>query len=883
MSFFTPPLKQKNGASQRQDKLSLTLSQGKRKRTAKQLDTKDDDDKENQLKNIMITQDSEESSSGSDSECEVFFDATSSKPIDTTEKMNNSFALDFQVSSVAVDRAGRFVVAGFNNGTIRLYPLNTNNTTTAPIIVGSLETDENSSIDENKLLFRKGVVLEHISARGMYTQLRVNVVIPEDGRFIFAGVYRGSTEILVIDIDSIRLPNDVIGVPTAEVNTHCYNDAKLRGFGAVRAMPGKSAITTEYQVLCGLGIKNLHLWRFYWDPTCDDPESKWTWQCIFDRQTNGISLEYLAFGAAPNQLISKSEHQSIRVWTIDETADAMTFDYEDIKQTQDTIQVCGHYAYGGQERLALVDIQTNQRIELDLPSSSMAPISRPTLNNRKRQLRTLSMLTGVPAGITLGVCSDGSVFVHDSSNKIGLGIHTPPSPLEGYDAFYQDQAGLLSLLPLEGSSDMMDWIVVMANSAELQVQKLHEFLHLPKRESKIPSKPRILKEAPLKQNLSEPSSPPSKLNLEQLLEKKSTKKPKKEKSRRWNYDVSSPKKRRERETTRESMEPEVTKEIVHETPVKEITKMHLSESFEDIVRVKTPELSSVDSDIYHTPQAKKPKLREEEVLSPVVSISPVSSPCLPQTPYNSPPPPPPAKEWSPFVIPKKSKPTGIETSKTGDLPKELPHEQEPSPERNAVVKASVEELRATKNASDRGNSKSLKLENIVEVNLEHISTSLTSQNDVDMPDISVAETSSVEYETADESEESTSQKSLLMQTTYYEMDESNFVTPDTELVRSTLQRFEKERAELTHNFTSAHHNLIRSVCTQMHRQKNPVRVDPKVIRLQFHQRVNELMGQQKMEADALYASHHMQWTVLGLGGFAMPRLEPTFPAPRLFG
>ncbi|CAK4725736.1 unnamed protein product [Aphanomyces euteiches] len=319
----------------------------------------------------------------------------------------------------------------------------------------------------------------------------------------------------------------------------------------------------------------------------------------------------------------------------------------------------------------------------------------------------------------------------------------------------------------------------MANSAELQVQKLHEFLHLPKRESKIPSKPRILKEAPLKQNLSEPSSPPSKLNLEQLLEKKSTKKPKKEKSRRWNYDVSSPKKRRERETTRESMEPEVTKEIVHETPVKEITKMHLSESFEDIVRVKTPELSSVDSDIYHTPQAKKPKLREEEVLSPVVSISPVSSPCLPQTPYNSPPPPPPAKEWSPFVIPKKSKPTGIETSKTGDLPKELPHEQEPSPERNAVVEASVEELRATKNASDRGNSKSLKLENIVEVNLEHISTCLTSQNDVDMPDISVAETSSVEYETADESEESTSQKSLLMQTTYYEMDESNFVTPGT--------------------------------------------------------------------------------------------------------
>jgi hypothetical protein len=127
---------------------------------------------------------------------------------------------------VAVDRAGRFIVAGFNNGTIRLYPLLTKALTDNSILVGRVE---NRSIDDNSLVFRKGVVLEHISARGLYTMLRVHVVIPDDGRFIFAGVYRGSTEILVIDIASIELPTDTAGVPTASgVITHSYNDAKLR-------------------------------------------------------------------------------------------------------------------------------------------------------------------------------------------------------------------------------------------------------------------------------------------------------------------------------------------------------------------------------------------------------------------------------------------------------------------------------------------------------------------------------------------------------------------------------------------------------------------------------------------------------------------------------
>ncbi|KAF0711814.1 Aste57867_5072 [Aphanomyces stellatus] len=940
MSFFTPPLKQKSGSSNGHSKLSLTLSQGKKKRIVKHLDMKDADMSDSDkaiAKNITAMESAnDESSSSSDSECEVFFDSKPAKEV-LPEQSANNFALDFQVSSVAVDRAGRFVVAGFNNGTIRLYPLK-NNAPSVPIVVGSLETDETASIDENKLVFRKGVVLEHISARGMYTQLRVNVVIPDDGRFIFAGVYRGSTEILVIDIDSIRLPTDIIGVPTAEVNTHSYSDAKLRGFGAVRCMPGKSSITTEYQVLCGLGIKNLHLWRFYWDPSCDDPESKWTWQCIFDRQTNGISLEYLAFGTEPNQLISKSEHQQVRVWTIDETTDAMNFDYNDIKQTQDTVQVCGQYAYGGQERLAMVNLDTAQRIELDLPSS-VSPVARPTLNNRKRQLRTLSLLTGVPAGITLGVCSDGSVFVHDTSSETGLGIHTPPTSVTGYESFYQDQAGggLLSLLPFEGSNDMMEWLVVMANSSQLQVQALHEFLHLPQK-IKAPDttaiKPLKLKSTKGKPLLSSqlvenvarppPPSPPLKRTLDRSLEKKKSKKTSKDKPRSsWNYEVpTSPKKKqREQQPPTSPVLKKQRKELLVATPppiqaaqpspkatlVVVTPKIDLDApppvNFVDAMtpqkapKVHCANVSVPEADAFHTPQPKKVNCREKSVvLSPVVSISPASSPCPLHTPQYSPSMPTPAannKDWSPFVIPKRNKFPILdeEVVEKPQAAREL--DPEPEPEAEPAAHAPIEQVMEVEQVP-RPMTPTVVCENAMVVEMPTVVLDLPVDCAMDVVAAS-----------DDEVDASKDVRSLLVRTATCQL-EANVMEQcmsmplfdsltsipnvddvlcvvDTEVANATTNRFHTERANLMTKFQAAHQILIRSVCSDMHRKKLPGRVDACVIRKHFQLRVAELMGQQRLEADALYASHHMQWTVLGLGGFDMPRLVPVFPAPRLFG
>ncbi|RHY62338.1 hypothetical protein DYB38_000248 [Aphanomyces astaci] len=874
---------QKSAHAQAHDAVSFTLSQGKKKRSMKQLNMADDDENDPKVFTAINSLGSiqDDSSSGSDSECEVFFDAKPSQADAVHAHTPNNFALDFQVSSVAVDRAGRFVVAGFNNGTIRLYPLS--GCSTAPVVVGSLETDATASIDENKLVFRKGVVLEHISARGMYTQLRVNVVIPDDGRFIFAGVYRGSTEILVIDIDSIRLPTDVVGVPTAEVNTHSYSDAKLRVLHAMHTICMRYGSnwfealvleglcsTTEYQVLCGLGIKNLHLWRFYWDPTCRDDDSKWTWQCIFDRQTN----EYLAFGAAPNQIISKSEHQSVRVWTIDETADAMTFDFDDIKQTQ------------------------------DLPSS-VAPTARPTLNNRKRQLRTVTLLCGVPDGITLGVCSDGSVFAHDMAGESGLGIHCPPAPVA---------SPLLSLVPCDGSTtdddDGKQWKVVMANSTQLQVLSLNEFLHLPPTTRVVPA-PKPAKSAP--QRKKQPSKKRvSPVQLDHQMDSTKVKKaapatvqskPLQPTVPQWSYNVvvtstPDPKKRKDATPTLLLTTPEPKKrkqqpvvnsdQIVNTSAVKpsvvtvepreEPTKLAITPhtSPEKPPPVVVPRIVQT-SCLYRTPEPKKSKAAQ--VLSPVVSISPSSSPCV-RTPLPSTPPA--TNDWSPFVIPKKTKAPAF----TLDEP----------PQSIVTVPQQEEESTAPKSTGDapvavQCPSPLLPLVEPV------ISTPATVREPKLSPTVASLATPPHDMSAASPPPPHSDhtvhtcgvrRRSLLMQVTTLQLDDHlDAKRPlPTDVAVATTQRFAKERLDLMSTFQGAHRQLVRLVCTQMHRQQDPVssdRIDLDAVRKKFQLDVSNLLGMQQLEADALHASHVMQWSVLGLDGFDMPRLVPTFPVPRLFG
>ncbi|KAL7999160.1 putative WD40/YVTN repeat-like-containing domain superfamily [Plasmopara halstedii] len=426
------------------------------------------------------------------------------------------FSVSSTVSSVAVAPDGSFLVVGFYNGMVYLYPLT-----------------------KDSLLFRRGVLLDQIMPRGMYTQIMVTVIIPEDGKFIFAGVYRGSTDIRAFEIDSITLPSpsealqsttlrddddDTGGsfaLPTAKVIVHTYSDAKLKGFAAAKSVYLKGSSMTEYRLLCGLGIKNVHMWRFYQRHTVPN---EWTWECVFDKQTNGISLELIAFHPTiANQFLSKSEHQNVRIWQLDEDYEASNNSvtikkksHTDIKQTLDTVAVYGDYAYGGSESLAVVDLYASTRMELDLPLSTLEQRAQreaaltsknasslrawnPRGSRRRgaedmsaqRHMRTVSKLAGQDsAPFTVGMCSDGSVFFH--SPKPEMGLATPLEYIEGYEQFFVDPSldfqaqfsdltrvntsGLLAVLPLS-TSEKENWMIVAANQEQLVVRSLNAFLH----------------------------------------------------------------------------------------------------------------------------------------------------------------------------------------------------------------------------------------------------------------------------------------------------------------------------------------------------------------------------------------------------------------------
>ncbi|CAI5742917.1 unnamed protein product [Peronospora destructor] len=265
------------------------------------------------------------------------------------------------------------------------------------------------------------------------------------------------------------------------------------------------------------------MWRFYQKKT-ENTDLEWSWECVFDKQTNGISLEFISFHPTnANQFISKSEHQNVRIWHLEEDYhdenDSVTIckkSHTDVKQTIDAVAVYGEYAYGGSESLAVIDLEAATRMDLDLPLSAKEQHAQcePAINSRnvnplrawnprgsrrrgaedtsgQRHMRTVSKIAGQDASpFTVGMCSDGSVFFHQPKKEIG--IATPLDYIEGYEKFFVDPSldfqaqfsdltrvntsGLLAVLPLP-DTEKEEWMIVAANQDQLLVQSLEAFLH----------------------------------------------------------------------------------------------------------------------------------------------------------------------------------------------------------------------------------------------------------------------------------------------------------------------------------------------------------------------------------------------------------------------
>jgi WD40 repeat protein len=293
-------------------------------------------------------------------------------PILDHDKLRRSFTLDYsqiEVTSLDITSHGCYVLAGCSNGMILLYDLTSTQ--------------------------QQGHIIGHIFAKGLHTNLLLNVKVTEDCRFCFAGVHKGSSELLAIDLGFLPVNNLATVKPNQKqtstsfpyevVKTFRYSDAKLRGFSAaVRVgLPSEAAADT-YRLACGKGIKNVHVWQF--KPSCEGKDPVWT--CICDVPSNGMTIENIVFRADGRQVISKSSDANLRVWDLSsyDESDGNTFKppYEDISNSQDMKAVLDSYAFGGTYNFAVVKLAAPKAANRDSFEMPERSIEDSQGNRRKR-------------------------------------------------------------------------------------------------------------------------------------------------------------------------------------------------------------------------------------------------------------------------------------------------------------------------------------------------------------------------------------------------------------------------------------------------------------------------------------------------------------------
>lgn len=210
---------------------------------------------------------------------------------------------------------GRLVVAGFSDGTLRLFDLassagSTHHESIASASEDDLSFENNTSKNAlvcSKAFQRYGAVACQIHARGVHTSLLMHVDCSQDGLYCFGGVIRGSMELVAVDLSNISSSKtDLLDL----IRVHRHSDAKLKGFGACTRLEGP---TQKYLLLTGKGIKNIHVWSF--EPSKTENQ----WQCLYDTQTNGNTISMLHLRYDPNgllQAMSKSDSQKLRIWDL---------------------------------------------------------------------------------------------------------------------------------------------------------------------------------------------------------------------------------------------------------------------------------------------------------------------------------------------------------------------------------------------------------------------------------------------------------------------------------------------------------------------------------------------------------------------------------------
>ena len=371
---------------------------------------------------------------------------------------------------MALVPSGRHVVAGFTDGTLRLFDTTGLHTqspsseqqqqekmddfctnlfdsessdadqddddddaaTRSSVSTKSTTTTTSSSSSRKSALVcskshqRYGTVACQIHAKGVHTSLQMHVDTSPDGRFCFGGVARGSMELVAVDLTDLELHHDEQSSQQHLldlVRVHRHSDAKLRGFGACTVL--RPSNTPTYLLLTGRGIKNIHIWSFV--------PSKDQWQCLYDTQTNGNSISLLHFrykqpqpnGPPQLQALSKSDNQKVRVWDLSLEQQQTVSNrpkrppFHDIVATESVLGIGGDFCFGGNyhHRVTLLHLDVNSPVhtELALPGGGGGRGRR-----QRGELKSIVHIAGLKADASHALIqlSDVSVFCYSVLKKM---------------------------------------------------------------------------------------------------------------------------------------------------------------------------------------------------------------------------------------------------------------------------------------------------------------------------------------------------------------------------------------------------------------------------------------------------------------------------------
>lgn len=323
-----------------------------------------------------------------------------------SEKLDREFYINelegVEITSMDITPHGCYVLAGCGNGMVLLFDM------TQP--------------------YEEPACVGHILAKGLHTNLLMTVRITEDCRFCFAGVTKGSSEMLAIDLSRLPVWTEQSkyaiyrrrpGFVNEVIRVHRKSDPKLRGFGA--AVRANSSSKEMYRLATGLGIKNVHVWQY---ESATNPDDVPSWSCIYDVVTNGSTINFVGFRCGGTELMSKSAGVNLRVWDLkkyDENPEAKP-DFHDVTNSQDVRSLSDTYAFGGTYEFAIVHMDAPKAANRD---ALEMPVRADTSNDgsrKRRQMRQIEAIRNTQdAKHALVLCADGGVLYFNGTDvKAGM-------------------------------------------------------------------------------------------------------------------------------------------------------------------------------------------------------------------------------------------------------------------------------------------------------------------------------------------------------------------------------------------------------------------------------------------------------------------------------